>query len=278
MGVGAMAEPANFAELEQQIEAVLQADSIDFFELAEMLGLDPKQDFVGADLSGVDLSGKDLSYANFTRATLRGANFSNSNLNGADFTDANLSSPMFLEATKAVESARSLEAYPIRSFFYDRARNRARDLSLGLNFDSEFDSKFIVKDYDDIDLIVKFQLIRALASALVITFFDLDLVLARTQELFCVFDHALALARSHNRDEISSTLNKLQRKHLGATFRNANLQSVCWNGAHLEGASMINCQGLAPEDVANLKARGVIFDDAPGERSPVNSPRLPLPV
>ena len=30
---------------------------------------------------------------------------------------------------------------------------------------------------------------------------------------------------------------------------------------------MINCQGLAPETIADFKARGVIFDDTSGERS-----------
>lgn len=65
-----------------------------------MLNLDPKQDFVGADLSGVDLSGKDLSYVNFTRVNLQGANLSNANLQGADFTGADLSSPLKLAVRK----------------------------------------------------------------------------------------------------------------------------------------------------------------------------------
>ncbi|MDA0673152.1 MAG: pentapeptide repeat-containing protein [Cyanobacteria bacterium] len=84
-----MTEPASFEKLEQQIEAVLEAETTDFFELAEIVGLDPKQDFVSADLSGVDLSGKDLSYANFTGANLQGANLSHANLEGTDFTGAN---------------------------------------------------------------------------------------------------------------------------------------------------------------------------------------------
>lgn len=85
-----MANSETFEELEQQIEGVLDSKSTDFFELATMLDLDPKQDFAGADLSGVNFSGKDLSGANFTGTNFQGADLSNANFEGADLQNANL--------------------------------------------------------------------------------------------------------------------------------------------------------------------------------------------
>jgi uncharacterized protein YjbI with pentapeptide repeats len=275
MGVGAMAEPASFDELEQQIEAVLEAETTDFFELAAMLSLDPKQDFVGADLSGVDLSGKDLSYANFTRANLRGANLSDINLEGADFTDADLSSPLLLDVANTFQTGNPLH----RLSNLSRALSRARDLAITLTHDRDF-----TRDHDLVlalahEHYLALDLVHDLSLALARTrTHTLTLALARTRAIA----HDLALARDLARDRdfnnIIGTLSRLRCQHLGTTFKGVNLQNVCWDGAHLDGTLISNCQGLTPEDISILKRRGVIFDDAPGERSPVVSPRSPVPV
>jgi len=86
-----MVEPAAFEELDRAIGAVLDAETTDFFELAAMLGLNPKQDFAGADLSGTDLSRGDLSFADFTGTNFRGANLGSANLQGAILKNADLS-------------------------------------------------------------------------------------------------------------------------------------------------------------------------------------------
>ncbi|MDA0673153.1 MAG: hypothetical protein O3C67_05535 [Cyanobacteria bacterium] len=118
---------------------------------------------------------------------------------------------------------------------------------------------------------------RSFALALASTL-DRSFALALDLDFDLTSTHALDLASTLDLNNIVATLNCFRAQHLGATFRDANLQGVCWDGAHLEGTLMINSQGLAPEDIADLKAKGVIFDDAPGERSPVTSPRSPVPV
>jgi uncharacterized protein YjbI with pentapeptide repeats len=52
---------------------VVDADTDDFAELATLMGLDLKTDFVGADLNKVDLQNANLSRANLYGAILSGA-------------------------------------------------------------------------------------------------------------------------------------------------------------------------------------------------------------
>lgn len=59
----------SFEELEQAIGQVLDAETTNFFKLAEMVGLDPKQDFAGADLSGTDFSQANLAAPFLSRET-----------------------------------------------------------------------------------------------------------------------------------------------------------------------------------------------------------------
>jgi hypothetical protein len=83
-------------EIEDIIQLVQEAQTDNFFELAKILGRDPKKDYAGAnlhkcDLSNGDLQGAilrqtDLSHANLSGTDLRGAD-----LSGADLTNANLS-------------------------------------------------------------------------------------------------------------------------------------------------------------------------------------------
>jgi Pentapeptide repeats (8 copies) len=83
-------------DLDKAIEQVIDGNSDDFMEIARTLGLDPKVDLAGADLSrvtialGSDLSGADLSTTNLSGTNLSGANLSGANLSGADLSSANL--------------------------------------------------------------------------------------------------------------------------------------------------------------------------------------------
>lgn len=77
-------------ELENTIQRILDAETDNFFELAIMLGRDPKQDLAGADLHDCDLSNGDLQGANLRKTDLTNANLSGTNLRNADLTGANL--------------------------------------------------------------------------------------------------------------------------------------------------------------------------------------------
>jgi hypothetical protein len=77
-------------ELENTIQRILDAETDNFFELATMLGRDPKQDLAGADLHNCDLSNGDLQGANLRKTDLTNANLSGTNLRNADLTGANL--------------------------------------------------------------------------------------------------------------------------------------------------------------------------------------------
>jgi len=105
-----MAEPTtSFEQLDRAIGQVLDAETTNFFALADILGLDPKSDFAGADLSHTDLSGCDLSGANFVDTDLTGANLNNANLQNADLTGANLGrGPSHLNRNDTIVTARNL--------------------------------------------------------------------------------------------------------------------------------------------------------------------------
>lgn len=101
-----MSEKTSFEqEMEKIIQLVKEAETDNFFELAKILGRNPKKDFAGADLHNCDLSGGDLrradlrrtnlSSANLKGAKLRGADLSFADLSGADFTGADLRGTIF---------------------------------------------------------------------------------------------------------------------------------------------------------------------------------------
>lgn len=94
-------------ELDQIIQLVQEANTDNFFKLAEILGRNPKTDFAGANLPNCDLSDGDLeganlrktnlSSANLRGTNLRGADLSYSDISGADFTDADLTGTNFYQ-------------------------------------------------------------------------------------------------------------------------------------------------------------------------------------
>lgn len=59
----------------QELQALLaQSPTDNFLSLSIRVGLDPRKDYINADLADVDFSGRDLRGANFTKANLEGAN------------------------------------------------------------------------------------------------------------------------------------------------------------------------------------------------------------
>ncbi len=116
-------------DFKKTVQRITEAETDNFFELAEILGRNPKTDLAGAnlsevnlqggnleganlrctdlsraDLSNVNLIGADLSRANLRGANLSSADLSNANLSYADLTDANLTDTKVSNIT--VENAR----------------------------------------------------------------------------------------------------------------------------------------------------------------------------
>lgn len=95
----------NEQSLSDLIRRVVAAETDDFLVLASIAGLNPAEDFAGANLSctdlsqtnlaGADLSCANLSDANLFEADLRGANLSKANLRGANLQGANLSAAIY---------------------------------------------------------------------------------------------------------------------------------------------------------------------------------------
>lgn len=84
------AQTGKASELADLIQRVTTAQTDNFLELAQLAGLNPLTDFVGAKLLGVNLNGVDLSGANLHRTYLRGADLSDTDLSGTDLQGANL--------------------------------------------------------------------------------------------------------------------------------------------------------------------------------------------
>lgn len=82
-------------EIEQSIKRIQEVETDNFFELAQILGRNPKKDLAGADLHGCDLSGGDLQGANLRKTNLKGANLSHADIRNADFTGADLTDTIF---------------------------------------------------------------------------------------------------------------------------------------------------------------------------------------
>jgi predicted aspartyl protease len=103
----------DFAEFESLIQRVIEADTNDFFEVAELLDLNPVTDLAGADLHEVDLSGGNLQGANLrwtilsgaklVKTDLREADLSNADLSGADLSGADLTNAILKDIS--VENA-----------------------------------------------------------------------------------------------------------------------------------------------------------------------------
>ncbi|MFW6359000.1 MAG: pentapeptide repeat-containing protein [Chroococcales cyanobacterium] len=77
-------------QLQSLIGEITQAKTADFLSLASLAGLDPKQDFAGANLLGAILDNLDFSGANLSSANLRGAELNDTDLSGANLSRVNL--------------------------------------------------------------------------------------------------------------------------------------------------------------------------------------------
>ncbi|QSJ18246.1 pentapeptide repeat-containing protein [Nostoc sp. UHCC 0702] len=85
-------------EIPEQVKLLLQANTENFSELVKSAGLNPAEDFAGANLASIKAIGCNLSGFNFSGADLTQADFSRADLSNADFSDANLRSAQLSRA------------------------------------------------------------------------------------------------------------------------------------------------------------------------------------
>ena len=85
-----MSNDQSLNEFKKIVQRITEAETNDFFELAAMLGRNPKTDLAGANLNDVNLSGGDLRGANLRKTSLRGADLTETDLSGADLSCADL--------------------------------------------------------------------------------------------------------------------------------------------------------------------------------------------
>jgi len=79
------------SDLENKLNQLSDIETDDFLELAKIAGMNPAKDFVGADLSNVNLEGADLKEFDMSYANLSNANLSNADLSYADLSSCDLS-------------------------------------------------------------------------------------------------------------------------------------------------------------------------------------------
>ncbi|WP_246844232.1 pentapeptide repeat-containing protein [Hydrocoleum sp. CS-953] len=88
--LSATAAGCDFSEFRIISKNVIEANTENLLELANIADLNPVQDFAGAKLLGVNLCGVDLSGANLYGAYLRGADLSDADLSEANLSKVNL--------------------------------------------------------------------------------------------------------------------------------------------------------------------------------------------
>lgn len=301
-----MVEPASFEELDQAIGKVLDAETTNFFKLANLLGLDPKQDFAGADLSGTDFFEGDLAGANFAGTDLRSANLAFTNLQGANLTNAHLGISRFTylpitQKNNYVIEDRNLDSVFASASVLYSAIDRVID-SLDIDIDIDINralasarshahalcSTLDIARTLNIDRtsIIAFNIARAIdlssarvhARAIVFTITRaIDLVRNRTISIDSStinrnLNNARIRAHAFDSDLADITSAFINSIGFGANLYKANLTGTRLDGANVEGAIMISCTGLSDSEIADLKNRGAIFDGFPGDRSEVGVP------
>ncbi|MBE7619745.1 hypothetical protein GL297_08895 [Komagataeibacter sp. FXV2] len=116
-----MANELNISsEVHRRLNDILAADGADFVQLVAIAGLDPSEDFLGADLQGVDFGICDLTGYDFSGADLRQARLDRAKLDGAIFTGARSEGAIWPRTSSRNEkfepTLRYIEKYKLHDF------------------------------------------------------------------------------------------------------------------------------------------------------------------
>lgn len=108
-------------EIKSHLAELWSADTDEFVELASAAHLDPKHDFIGADLRGMDFSRQNLAGFDF-----RGADFRGANLEGASFDHAVIDGARFDAGTDPRQPDIQQSASGKMDPYLDAANNASR--------------------------------------------------------------------------------------------------------------------------------------------------------
>lgn len=107
-------------DVHRRLNDILAADGADFVQLVAIAGLDPSEDFIGADLQGVDFGVCDLTGYDFSGADLRQARLDRAKLDGAIFTGAHSEGAIWPRTSSRSEifepTLRYIEKYKLQDF------------------------------------------------------------------------------------------------------------------------------------------------------------------
>ncbi|MEO1148455.1 MAG: pentapeptide repeat-containing protein [Cyanobacteria bacterium J06638_22] len=191
-----------------------------------------KADLSFANLSGAILSG-DLSGTIFHRTNLIRAHFHRAHLLGANFYGANLSGA------------------DLRCADLGYSNFRRADLS-GADFHCAKLSGA--------------NLSEAILSGVDINGSDISYTTLHRTNLRGADLHGASLIGANIRGSTLRGVDLRFARLCDANIRNTDLCGVDFSRAEISGAVITNCKGLSPDNIADLKRRGAIFDDAPGDR------------
>lgn len=190
----------NEQALSDLIQRVVAAETDDFLLLTSIAGLNPSEDFAGANLSctdlghinlaGADLSCANLSDANLFEADLRGANLSKANLRGANLRRANLSAAIY-QPESNISYSFDLFMVPVAAGFPSPAEDYIEDkLDLNQYLIRHPAATFFVRASGDSmigagihsnDLLVVDRAIEPIEGSVVIAVVDGELTVKRLQ-------------------------------------------------------------------------------------------------
>ncbi|HLO83798.1 MAG TPA: pentapeptide repeat-containing protein [Nostocaceae cyanobacterium] len=252
-------------------------------------------DLTCADLRGTNLSNANLSRTNLNCADLRGANLSNANLKGTYLHDSLIDETTIINEKwrlvwRIVNPAfhnENSEKYNLS--FTDLRSANLRDANLsdadlrGVNL-SNADLSFanLSRAY------LNFTDLRGanLSRAYLIDAYPVCANLSGANLYFADLSSAdLSYSNLSDADFSYANLNFADLR--GANLRDANLNFADLSGVNLSGANLsgvnfmetivenalfTSSRGLTPQTIADLKSRGAIFGDSPGDRefSPSN--------
>ena len=195
-------------------------------------------DLRNANLIGANLREANLREANLLEADLSGANLREADLSGANLRSANLISTDLRDATLIEANLRSAD---LRNATLRSATLREAILSDATLREATLSG-------------------ANLRSANLIS---TDLRYADLSEAIL---SSANLSRAYLREANLSC----------AILRDADLRDADLREAVLKGTIMIDCIGLSEANIADYRSRGAIFNDSPGDRSPIHSdPKIP---